>query len=46
MKTQAQPRTQSQALKLLPIGRAHDLTRMEIEGKHVESAGLRTDFPA
>lgn len=33
-------------LKLLPIGRAHDLTRMEIEGKYVESAGLRTDFPA
>lgn len=36
---------QTQVLKLVRVGSAHDLTRLEIEGKYVEAAGLRTDFP-
>jgi len=36
---------QTQTLKLVRVGSARDLTRLEIDGKYVESAGLRTDFP-
>ncbi len=36
---------QTQVLKLVRIGSAHDLTRLEIEGDFVETAGLKSREP-